>query len=355
MSSSFGRKIFTDHFPPPKFLEMPTIGLDISDEVVRFAELKRVKQHFELGMYGEKKIPTDVIEEGYIKDKAALVKLLQSIQQEHNLRYVVASLPEDKSYLFKTQIPYMPEKDIRGALQFKIEENVPVALADAVFDYTLMKVPQPGDTTIDVTVTVLHIKVVLSYLEVLHEAGLMPLQFMTESQAIARVVIPSGDTDTYILAAIRETKTILLIVSDGTIHYTSTVAMGGNDIALSLKKEFGASDEEVQNIRNGKMIKDKNEMLMSLVNTSSVLRDEIQKLILYWEGKGTGSSIQHIVLSGSDTLLGLDAYLARSFTIPVTVADAWKNIASLNNYLPQLTHRESLDYIPVLGLGLPHD
>jgi type IV pilus assembly protein PilM len=355
MSSSFSRKLFTDHIPPPKFLEMPTIGLDISDEMVRFAELKRKGGRYELGKFGQRAIPADVIEAGYIKDKETLIKILVEIRKEENLHFVVASLPEDKSYLFKTELPLIPEKDIRGALQFKIEENVPIALTDAVFDFAITSTPKPGVTTMEVTVTVLHTKVVTSYLEVLHGAGLVPLRLLTESQAIARVVVPPGDIDTYIIAALRETKTTLLIVSNGAIHYTSTVPMGSDQIAEALKKEFSIDDAEVEKIRVGKVIKDKNELLISLANNAALVRDEIQKLIAYWEGHASGKRINHIVLSGSDTLLGLDAYLSRTFTLPIVIADAWKNITSLNDYLPPLTHRESLDYIPALGLAMPQE
>jgi type IV pilus assembly protein PilM len=139
MSSSLSRKIFSNIFPPPNFLQMPTVGLDITDTSIRYVQLKHTGMHFEVGTYGEQTIPKNVVEEGYIKDKMALTAILSDLQKKHNFRYVVASLPEEKSYLFKTSIPFMPERDIRNALQFKIEENVPIAMADAIFDYTVIK------------------------------------------------------------------------------------------------------------------------------------------------------------------------------------------------------------------------
>jgi type IV pilus assembly protein PilM len=181
-------------------------------------------------------IPDDVIEEGYVKNKEALTAALSSLQKKHGLRFVNASLPEEKAYLFKTQIPYMDVADIRNALRFKIEENVPVPLADAVFDYRFVKEPQKGDTQIDIGVAVIHAKVVSSYLDVIHAAGLVPLEFRIESQAIAQAVIPHGSKDTGILVAVRETKTVMAIISHGVIQYSTTVAVGGNQSQIQSRK-----------------------------------------------------------------------------------------------------------------------
>lgn len=357
MSSSLFRKLATDFFPPPKLLEMPSVGIDISDEVIRFAELRRKGDGFQLGRFGQEKMPKGIIEEGYIKDKEGFARELTNLRKKYNFHFVRASLPDEKAYLFKTQIPAMDEADIRGALQFKIEENVPISLKDAVYDYTVVK--NTKDTLhIDVGVTVIHSKVVTSYLTAFHNAGLVPLKFRTEAQAIAHAIVPLEDDSTYVIAAVRETKTVVAIISRGVVQFTSTIPLGGESIAAAIKKQLAIDDAEVEKIRQGNVVRNSDDIFMSLVNGASILRDEIQKLFLYWEGHNDPSDtlkIKQILLSGSDTLLGLDRYLAQSASVPVVIADAWTNILSINKEIPPITHRESLDYIPALGLALPHD
>jgi type IV pilus assembly protein PilM len=354
------RNKFFELFPPPHFLEMHAIGLDISDEAVRFVELKRAGKGFELGVFGQKKIPPDIIEEGYIKNKVELTKILRSIQEEHGFHFVRASLPEEKTYLFRTQIPFVAEGDVRNVLKFKIEENVPVSLNDAVYDYRVVKKPQEGDATIELGVAVIHNKVVSSYLSAIEDAGLMTLSFQVESQAIVRTLIAPSDMDTCIIVAVRETKTVLAIVSQGAIQLTSTLPIGGTSIAASIKKTFSVDDAGAERIRQGKEVKASTEMFMSLVNAASVVQDEIQKLFTYWEGhmekEGRRDQvIKRIILAGADTLLGLDQYLAQSFNIPILIANVWKNILSVDDYVPPISHRESLDYAAALGLALPYD
>lgn len=349
--------ILFDLFPPPEFLRMPSIGLDVSDEVVRFAQLIRKRNLFELGIYGEKKIPRDVIEEGYIKDKASLTKTLDGLRRQYGLRYVRASLPEEKSYLFRTTVPAMASADIRNAVRFKIEENVPVTLDSAIFDYRIINQPTPENNRIDLSVTVIHTKVVSNYLEVFRAAGLEPLEFRIESHAIAHALVAPNDYNTYIVIMVRETKTVLAIVSRGIVQFSSTLTTGGDAITASIKKNLSVDDNEAAKIRRGKESRDSNEMFLSLMSAATMLRDEIQKLFAYWDGHSTGDhqSIDSVIISGSDSLLGLDDYLSRSLKVPVQIADVWKNIAPIGDYVPSLVRREALDYVPALGLALPYD
>lgn len=348
---------FIDLFPPPRFLEMPSVGVDMSDRNIRFVELKRNGALFKLGIFGEERIPNDVLEEGYIKDKPKLTEALSNIQKRHKLHFIKASLPEEKSYLFRTEVPLMDEADIRGALQFKIEENVPVSLADAVYDYRIIKKPEAGDKTIRVSVTVIHMKVVEHYLEVFRAANLVPIEFQVESQAIANAAVPFGAEGTYILIAMRGARTILSIVSEGAVQFTSTLHIGGDSIAASISKNLNVDQSQAEKIRQGKEVRESNEMFMSLVSAATALRDEVQKLIAYWDGHsyehGQKAGIDKIVISGSDALLGLDDYLSRSLDLKIRVANPWINILEIKNDIPPLTLREALDYMPALGLALP--
>ena len=350
MSSSVKEKILFDLFPPPRFLEMPAVGIDISDTVVRFAGLTRRHSHRELSVFGQQDIPAGVVDEGYIKNKETLVKILSDIKAKHSLDYIHATLPEDKGYLFRIQIPFMADADIRSALGFKIEENVPISLAEAVYDYTVINRTKEH---INLSVAVVHTKVVSTYLDAFRAAGLRPLSFKLESEAVARASIPPDQTGAFIVVALREEKTIVAIVSMGVVQFSATVSVGGKSITESIKKNFSVDEQTADNIRNGSIKKEKDEVLLSLANSASVLRDEISRLVVYWQSHSDEKiAIEKIVLSGSDALLGIDDYLVRSLDIPAVIAEPWRNIAPIEKYVPPLSLRQSLDYIAALGLCL---
>jgi len=173
-------------FPPPKFLKMPAIGLDISDESIHFVELKESKGGFTISNFGKKDIPKNVIESGEIKKTGELVKILTSLKDEFNLNFVNVSLPEQHAYLFKLRIPDMKRSEIRNSVELQLEDNVPISAREAVFDYDIIKDSNKKDEQIEIELSVLPKSIIDNYLNILKMSGLTPLSFEIEAQSIAR-------------------------------------------------------------------------------------------------------------------------------------------------------------------------
>lgn len=358
-----GHTSFQQLFPPPKFLEMPAVGLDISDAAVSALELVRHKRSFVVGRFGRRALPRGSIAGGYVHDKEAVVEELRKLKDALNLDVVNASLSEENAYLFKTKIPRVARKEIRGVLEFKLEENVPLAASDAIFDYSM--ITQGGHESgdhLDVGVTVLPKKVVEVYTELLDAAGLVPLSFEIEAQAISRAVVSKGDRDTHLIVNIGEGKTGLFIVSDEVVHFTSTVAVGGEHFTEVIAKHLSVSALEAESIkREPKAFKGREnaDLFLALTKTISVLRDEVSKLSVYWSthkdpAGEVGKKISKIVLCGRDAgISGLAEYLALFFDSPVAVGNVWQNVCSFEDYIPPLLFSESLDFAAAVGLALP--
>ncbi|NDF13372.1 MAG: hypothetical protein EB060_11240 [Proteobacteria bacterium] len=70
-----------------------------------------------------------------------------SVKKELGLSFVQVTLPEDKAYIFRTSIPKVSEAQVRQAIEFQLEENVPLSPAEAVFDFIVL--PQNAAATPD--------------------------------------------------------------------------------------------------------------------------------------------------------------------------------------------------------------
>lgn len=362
-SQNVTHRVFYQFFPPPKFLEMPAVGLDISDTAVSALELVRYKRAFAVGRFGRRLLPKGSISEGYVNDPDAVVGELRKLRDALKLDFVNASISEEKAYLFKAKIPRVSRKEIRGVLEFKLEENVPIPASEAIFDYALISDPAHEATDhLDVGVTVLPKKVVETYTELLGDAGLIPLSFEIEAQAISRSIVAKGNRETHLLVNFGENKTGLFIVSDEVVHFTSTVAIGGVHITEAIAKYLSVSMEEATALkREHSAFKDKKnvDLFLALMNSIAALKDEINKLSIYWNTHAGADGevpkkIQKIILCGRDAgLSGFADYLSLASQSPVEVGNVWRNTFSLDDYIPPIVLDESLDYAAAVGLALP--
>ncbi len=310
----------SDLFPTPEYLLLSRAGLAISDEGVKFLELKKslLGKSVAVARHRSIPLPTHSIESGFVNNPEALKKALQEISGL-GARYVHATLPEERAYLFTAIIDRVPPESIRDSIAFILEENVPLTLSGSVFDFDV--VGEPGPDKLKVTVSVLSKKVVDFYVETLEAVGLTPVSFDIESQAISRAVIREGDTSTQLILSLRPTKTGLYIVEDEVVQFTTT-------LPFSAKSHL----EELKN--------------------------EVEKIFSFWGKRldhtnGIEDKIQRILLSGTETLEeSFVAELSKSAKVPVLASDPWSSVADSLGSLPEEISKNPLGYAAVIGSAL---
>ncbi len=350
---------FIKYFPLPDFLKMPAVGIDISDRTVRFVELVNKDGEKRLGSYGRVDLPQGVVVGGRINDKQKLANVLKEIKGRFRSRFVRVSLIEKNSYVFRTNVSFgknMSEDEKRAILKFKLEENVPLKPEAVVFDFDVLK----GG---DVVVCALPKVIVDEFVEVFNMAGLTPLSFEVESQAVARASVPQDNKNAIMIVDFRGSRVSISIVSEGVVQLTSTVDLSADDLTESIESHLGVSKEKAEQMKKEKGFTkiDADDNLFSvMINTASVLKDEINKFLLYWHSHKDNqvngkikSRVQKILLSGSgSSIRGLDLYLSSGIGLPVERVDVWTNLFDLNDYTPEMNFLTSLEYAPAVGLAM---
>lgn len=347
------------YFPPPRFLLLSGVGLDISANSAKFLSLKKSGSLREIARFGASPVSPGIISEGEIKDPERLGDILRTLAREEKISAVRVSLPEQKAFLFEAAIPHAPQREFRTLVEFQLGENVPLDPGEVEFDYEIRAAHKDHK---DVVVTVFPKRAIENYVAALTRAGLTPLSFEIEAQAIARAVVPRGDKGTYMVVDFGETKTGLSVVSEEVVRFMTTLDVAGRSITDAIKKEFGANGAEVERLKmeEGLSRGSKNERLLGgLVTTVSALKDEITKHFVYWQshpgkkGEEAERPIQKILLCGGNAnLKGLPEYLAQSLRVPVERANIWVNVSHFDDYIPPISREQSLGYTTVVGLTL---
>ena len=352
-------KSFFKYFPPPAFLTMPAIGINITDEFVRVIEFKQTTKGLTLGKYKEYKIPKDVIENSEIKNKDVLVGLLVEVKKDFGYKFVRVALPEEKTYVFRTDLPHVPDEAVPSAIEFKIQENVPISPAEAVFDYSIIS---RATDRIDVSVTVVPQTLVAQYTEICNAAGLTPISFKVESQAIARAIIINGDMTTSLIINFGDRQTGFYIVSNGVVQFSSTLKLGGDSLTSLIERYFKVPYEKAVEMKRTKAFaknSENTEFMYTIGNSLSIVKDEINKVQVYWrtyttdKEKTAEKNIERIILCGEDVIFaGIDRYLSLNVGLPVEVARVWGNAFDVSHYIPELPMVDSLNYAAAIGLAL---
>jgi type IV pilus assembly protein PilM len=349
--------------PPPSYITLPCVGLDISDtslKYVAFTPTMRDSQKREIKQWGDLPIPSGIVSRGEVLDSKKLVAVLKEFKEKTGAEFVRVSLPEERAYLFETDIKHnTPYKELRGLLEFRLEENVPIPSRDVFFDYSILPVV-PGAKVTTVSVVAYAKQTIQSYYDACVEAGLRPVSFEVEAQAMARAVVPRHASGATMVVDFGKTRSGIGIVHKGALLYTSTIDMGGDQLSLTLRKVVGDKTEaELTHIKNTQGLVravESSEIRDALIQTVSVIRDELVTRMQYWHtrtGHDDARRITSIILcGGSANLKGIPEYFTETLGIQTVRGNVWENVFSLTDTVPPIDRPHSFGYAAAIGLAL---
>ena len=348
--------LYSKLFTPPKFLEMPFVSLEILPAGISFLLLKNTETGLLPDIYGFIPFPEGTVIQGEIIRKEFVIKALIDIKKKTKVSFARYSIPEEKTYIFKTRLPNLMSKEIRGILDFKIEENVPLSAKEAVFDYDI--IPKlKRNNLIDIVVSVTPLKEVEEMQAILELVDLTPIFFSPESSNVAKAVVKEENEQVIVIVNIRESNIILSLVIHGIVCQTSSLNFGSSTFTDLLAKYFKVSYEEALKIKKEKLyyVHAQNmEIFSYLINTVSAIKDEIYKFVSYCnEREDVEGQVDRIILCGRDAMIvGFDKYLSLNLNLKVDVANIWVNNFSLDDYIPEINQSDSMDLAVLNGLSL---
>lgn len=350
--------------PPPVYMTMPCVGVDISDTSLKYIYFKpstKPGAQRKLMQWGDIPIPSGVVQRGQVNEPGQLVSVLKEFKSKTKAEFVRVSLPEERAYLFETEIKRnTPLKEVQGLLEFRLEENVPIPSKDVFFDYVILP-DEDESKTVKVSVAAYAKETIQKYYDACLEAGLRPVSFEVEAQAMARSVIPSNVRGATMLVDFGKTRTGVGIVYKDVLLYTSTIDIGGDQLSQALRKVLGSevSESELTKLKNTQGLVrgvDSSEVSNSLISTVSVIKDELATRMQYWHmrsGNGGERRISSIMMcGGSVNMKGLPAYLSESLGVPCVRGNVWENTFSLDDTVPPIDLRHSYGFATAIGLAL---
>ena len=334
------------------FGRTPIYALDISDQSFKFLRLTQNSSGEVVDVdFGEGAIDKGVIENGEIKDKSRLSEILKEVFSKNNIKL---SLPEEKGFLREIKISNVGEKDLPGALEFQIEEHIPLSAADIFFDYTVVG---KGNDFFELIVNAFPRNIIESYLDVVNSSRVLPVAVESEIESVMRSVVPRGFLKTAMIIDWGKTRVSFSVFEKGVLRFASTALFGGKILDNAISKGLGISKSEAIKTKIKMDIFDHNtphKVLNVVLPVVNNFLEEIQKILDYWRSRSVADAkVDQIFLLGGDSnLFGLPEYLQKELGIPVILANPWVNVKFPSKYLPPIKFKDSLRFSSVIGLSL---
>jgi type IV pilus assembly protein PilM len=350
-------------------LKENAFGLDINDFSLKIVKLKKKRNGFKLVSFNEAKIPANVIEGGVIKDEATLAEVIKSAcnsvkGKKLNTKYVIASLPEEKSFLQVIQMPKMEEKELSLAVPLEAENYIPLPIGEVYLDYQVIPPIKDYFNNSEVLIVAMPKTIVNSYVSCFKKAGLIPIALEAEGESIARALVKKEkNTAPLVLVDFGQNNTDLIVFSGNSIRFTSSIPISSQQLTLAiseslkidfetaekLKIEYGLSDEKSSEkaIKVSKIIKP---ILEDLI-------DQIKKYLNFYRDHSSyeyllpSGKIEKILLCGGGAgLKGLVELMSKNLNISVEIGDPLVNFGSKNE--KDIKKNNIISFTTAIGLAL---
>lgn len=315
------------------------MGIDISDQVLRMVQLTPFRKGFRVRSLSARPVIEGHIVEGEIRNPNAIRDLLRdlirrSALKHPNTRAAIICLPERKTFTKIIDVPTSDKNNFQQSLRSTLSEHIPLNLDEAYIDWQIVNPKKEKGQKIRVIVSVAPQLLVESYLEVLREAGIIPVVLEPESAALSRVaVMDSTVKGSHLIIDLGATRTGITITEGDFVAYSSTLPLSGSSLTSVLKSKLGLTQEEAEQAKRICGLdprKGKGVVKETLEPELKPLLQRTMEIIGYYEEHVSKENhVSDITLvGGGASFIGLPNFIYSTIPLPVRVG-TWPSIINV--------------------------
>ncbi len=334
----------------------PAFGLDISQGSVKMLQLDGKPGSLSVRAFNSQNLPKGLMAGEQITDPELFVRLIKQMMDKtqygrFSTHYVVACLPETKSFVRVIQIPKMSDAEAEAAVPFEAESFIPLPIDQVYLDW--QKLETIGDK-MSILIIATPKDFVDGFLGILDKASLKPVALEVESQSCHRALVDPSVKETSLIVDMSAVRTSLIMVEEGNLQFTSTIPIAGNTFTESVARALGVSTIKAEEIKYKIGIANtpeypniKTALLPVLNNLSAEIRN-----ILHFHSEHSQKQVSKIILTGgSSQLQNLPEFLLPQFAdfpgLQIITGNPLQYVKK-----PILDQKQSLEYATALGLAM---
>ena len=311
------------------------IGLDIGTSGVRAAQVGVAKAPMTLDGFGQYALARGAIQDGEIVDPGVVSEALGQLWKHARLKSkkVVVGVANQKVVVRPIDLPYMPEEELRGAIQYQVQEYIPIPVEDAVLDFQILDeyVTEGNERMMRVLLVAAQKDMIGNLMAAVEGAGLDPVAVDVTALALVRSLGSRGDGlggsgAGEAIIDIGGGITNVVVHEAGVTRFVRILLTGGHSITDSLASGLGISFEEAEGIKQRQGIAADSASAASatesaaqiLEQRASAFVDEIRGTLDYYAAQADAIQISRVVLCGGGSkLTNLGTRLAEATRLSV--------------------------------------
>lgn len=309
------------------------IGLDIGSGAVRAVQLTQARDRsLRLTRHGEVALPPGAVVDGDVVEPTAVVDALRELWDRAGLRRrtVALGLASQRITVRQLDLPELPDDELREAVRLQAQDQLPMAIDEALFDHVVVERLVVGDERRIVRLLLVAAErdMVERLLAAVSAAGLRPVRVDLDAFALVRSLASSlllgGDVE--LIVDIGATVTKIVVHRGGDPLFVRMVRLGGAGATRQLQDALDldwegaeiAKLEASAALAGGAELDPDDERARVLATGAGRVVAEVRRSLDYFRTTHPDTAVQRALLSGGVSLTpALAEQLQEALELPV--------------------------------------
>ncbi len=342
------------------FSKPQTFAVDVNNSDLKVFQIEKRRNKDIICGWSKKFLPQGIVVDFEVQKTEEFVSILKDALNEAagkriKGKSVIVSVPEDKIFLRLIKLPLMKKDEVKEAIQWELESNIPISVEEVYFDWQIVK---KETKTMDVLVAATPKRVVDSIIKSFEMAGLSVSVIEADSVATERSVLGADEKGAVLVVDIGIDGTAYFVYREGYPVFSSSSSISGKMFTDIVSKEFGIEKNKAENYKTkiglGANKQERERSLRIFKPILSNLIQELNRTIDFYNENLLidDKKIEKIILvGGGSSLKGLVSYVALHLKKDVIQGDPWKNV-QFKKQIPPISKEKAQSYITAIGLAL---
>jgi type IV pilus assembly protein PilM len=331
------------------------VGLDIGSHTVKAVELElQSNRSHRLVNWGISAPLAEAIVDGEIMDRQLVTDAISNLLESRGIRSrnVVAAVSGRAVIVKKITMNRLSAEDAQQAVYWEAEQHVPYDINDVSLDFEILGAAPNDPKQMQVLLVAAKKDMVLSFSDLIREAGLQPLIVDVDSFAAQNALAANYDfatEDVIAILNIGSEITNINITQGGVPYFTKDLQVGGDAFIEGAQRKFNLSQAEAAAAVRGESGSGI-EIQPVIEQACEGVATALERAQAYLRTAGEAGPISRIMLCGGSAMTpGVSEFLNRRFGVPADIANPLQRIA----YDPALfAGQDVMKVAPLLTVGI---